>query len=443
MQPAISTAAEHSINYLAHELLNEHLTRGLITENTILIGVLTIILGAIFYTSSLDSWKGFYKFVPALLLCYVLPALLSEFNLVDLEIRDTPYKSLAKPFLLPAALVLMTLGIDFEGLKKLGWRAIVMFLAGTVGVIIGGPIALILTDLMAPDVVITDSVINGIAQNDATWRGLSTLAGSWIGGGANQAAMLETYEYKQDLYGQMVTVDIVVANLWMAVLLFGAGYYQRIDKWLKADNSAMENLKNRIKDYQSSTAKVSSTTDLMVIMAIAFGAVGVSHLLSEFISEGMSNWLGDDHPFSSGFLWLVVLTTTIGLSLSFTKMRTYEGAGASKVGSVFIYILVAAIGLRMDLSQALDNPMLIVLGIIWMIIHVAIMFGVAKLIKAPFFYVAVGSKANIGGAASAPVVASAFDPSLASVGALMAILGYAVGTYGAIACAELMRVVTP
>lgn len=443
MQSAISTAAELSINHIAHGLLNDHLTRGLITENTILIGVLTIILGAIFYTSSLDSWKGFYKFVPALLLCYVLPALLSEFNLVDLEIRDTPYKSLAKPFLLPAALVLMTLGIDFEGLKKLGWRAIVMFLAGTIGVIIGGPIALILTDLMAPDVVINDSVMNGVIQNDATWRGLSTLAGSWIGGGANQAAMLETYEYKQDLYGQMVTVDIVVANLWMAVLLFGAGYYQKIDKWLKADNSAMENLKNRIKDYQSSTAKVSSTTDLMVIMAIAFGAVGISHLHSGIISEGMTNWLGEDHPFSSGFLWLVVLTTTIGLSLSFTKMRTYEGAGASKVGSVFIYILVAAIGLRMDLSQALDNPMLIVLGIIWMIIHVAIMLGVAKLIKAPFFYVAVGSKANIGGAASAPVVASAFDPSLASVGALMAILGYAVGTYGAIACAELMRVVTP
>lgn len=414
----------------------------IITENTLLFGVLAIILGAIFYTSSLESWKKFYKFVPALLLCYVLPALLAEFNLVDEEIRDIPYKSLAKPFLLPAALVLMTLGIDFEGLKKLGWKAIVMFLAGTVGVIIGGPIALMATELMAPDVVINDSVIDGVVQNDATWRGLSTLAGSWIGGGANQAAMLETYGYKQDLYGQMVTVDIVVANMWMAVLLFGAGYYQKIDKWLKADNSAMENLKNRIKDYQHSNAKVSTTTDLMVIMAIAFGAVGISHYLSDLISEGMTNWLGADHPFSSSFLWLVVLTTTIGLGLSFTKMRKFEGAGASKIGSVFIYILVAAIGLRMDLSQALDNPMLIVLGIIWMLVHVAIMLGVAKLIKAPFFYVAVGSKANIGGAASAPVVASAFDPSLASVGALMAILGYAVGTYGAIACAELMRMVT-
>ncbi|CAG5085864.1 DUF819 family protein [Parvicella tangerina] len=422
--------------------IGDILITGLVRENTILFGMLAVVLGAIFYTSSLKSWKSFYKFVPALLLCYLIPALLSEFNLVDASIRDVPYKSLAKPFLLPAALVLMTLGIDFQGLKKLGWRAIVMFLAGTIGVIIGGPVAVLATDLISSDTVIGDTIIEGVNQYDATWRGLSTLAGSWIGGGANQAAMLETYKYKQELYGQMVTVDIVVANLWMAVLLFSAGHYKKIDNWLKADNSAMENLKNRIKDYQSSTAKVASTTDLMVIMAIAFGAVGLSHFLSSIISDAMVSILGKEHPFASSFLWLVVLTTTIGLSLSFTKMRKYEGAGASKIGSLFIYILVAAIGLRMDLMQALDNPLLILLGVIWMIIHVAIMLGVAKLIKAPLFYVAVGSKANIGGAASAPVVASAFDPSLASVGALMAILGYAVGTYGAIACAELMRMVS-
>ncbi|MCB9196828.1 MAG: DUF819 family protein [Flavobacteriales bacterium] len=414
----------------------------LITEYVSLFGVLAVILGLIFYTSSLKSWSGFYKFVPALLLCYLIPAFLAEFGLVNEELISMPYASIAKPFLLPAALVLMTLGIDFQGLKRLGWRALVMFFAGTIGVILGGPIAILLTEMISADTVIGDTIIEGISQNDATWRGLSTLAGSWIGGGANQAAMLETYEYKQDLYGQMVTVDIVVANLWMAVLLFGAGFYQKVDKWLKADNSAMENLKEKMKDYQSTNAKVTTTTDFMVILAIAFGAVGISHFLGGWTANLIKDLTSEENPLASDFLWLVVYTTTIGLILSFTKMRKYEGAGASKIGSVFIYILVAAIGLRMDLGQALDNPMLIVLGLIWMIIHVSIMFLVAKIIKAPLFYVAVGSQANIGGAASAPVVASAFDPSLASVGALMAILGYAVGTYGAIACAELMRMVS-
>ena len=138
---------------------------------------------------------------------------------------------------------------------------------------------------------------------------------------------------------------------------------------------------------------------------------------------------------------LIVVATTFGLVLSFTKARRLEGVGASNWGSVFIYILVATIGMKMDLKEVFNNLDLFAIGIIWILIHVIILFIVAKLIKAPFFYVAVGSQANIGGAASAPVVASAFSPTLAPVGALMAVLGYAVGTYGAIICAYLMQAV--
>ncbi len=406
----------------------------LITEDTVLFGLFAIILGVIFYTSSLNKFKKFYTFVPALLLCYLIPAILRHFNIIS-EDHSNLY-GMAKNYLLPGALVLMTLGIDFQGLKKLGWKAIAMFLTGTVGVMIGGPLAIIIMSWFSPETV-------GGIGDDATWRGLSTLAGSWIGGGANQAAMLETYHYNGDLYGRMVTVDIIVANLWMAVLLFGAGMHEKIDKWLKADSSGIENLKKRIKDYQSSTNRVATSTDMMVILAIAFGAVGISHFFGGYISEKLTELLGEESPFASSFLWLVVLSTTIGLVLSFTKLRSYEGAGASKIGSVFIYILVLTIGMKMDLTEAVKEPLLIIVGVIWMLIHVTLMIVVAKIIKAPFFYIAVGSKANIGGAASAPVVASAFDPSLASVGALLAILGYAVGTYGAIACAEMMYLVAP
>jgi uncharacterized membrane protein len=116
--------------------------------------------------------------------------------------------------------------------------------------------------------------------------------------------------------------------------------------------------------------------------------------------------------------------------------------GASKIGSVFIYILVATIGMKMDLTQIFDNPILLVIGLLWMLIHVLLMFGVAKIIRAPYFFLAVGSKANIGGAASAPVIAAAFHPSLATVGVLLAVMGYAVGTFGAIICAQLMELVS-
>jgi uncharacterized membrane protein len=138
---------------------------------------------------------------------------------------------------------------------------------------------------------------------------------------------------------------------------------------------------------------------------------------------------------------LIILTTTIGISLSFTKIRNYEGAGASKIGTVFIYILVATIGMKMDVSKIFDNIGLFAVGAIWMSIHVGLMILVAKLIKAPFFFLAVGSKANIGGAASAPVVAAAFHPALAPVGVLLAVLGYALGTYGAWLCGLIMQAV--
>jgi len=137
----------------------------------------------------------------------------------------------------------------------------------------------------------------------------------------------------------------------------------------------------------------------------------------------------------------VVIATTVGLLLSFSRARKLEGAGASTVGSAVLYILVASIGMQMDITAVLSNPGLFVVGMIWIGFHAALLLIVGKLIKAPLFYLAVGSQANVGGAASAPVVASAFHPSLAPVGVLLAVLGYAVGTYGAWLCGQILRVI--
>ena len=279
---------------------------------------------------------------------------------------------------------------------------------------------------------------------DELWRGLSTIAGSWIGGGANQAAMKEIFEVSDNLFGSMLVVDIVVANIWMAFLFYGADNTKKIDKWLQSDVTAIEQLKTKVADYKAKVSKIPTTTDLFVMMAVAFGGVALSHWFSDLIvpllsqhSETLESMRLNS--LMSGFFWLIVVATTFGLVLSFTKARRLEGVGASNWGSVFIYILVATIGMKMDLKEVFNNLDLFAIGIIWILIHVIILFIVAKLIKAPFFYVAVGSQANIGGAASAPVVASAFSPTLAPVGALMAVLGYAVGTYGAIICAYLMQ----
>ena len=297
--------------------------------------------------------------------------------------------------------------------------------------------------------MVSPETVGGVGP-DAVWRGLATLAGSWIGGGANQAAMLEIYNYNTENYAGMVIVDIVVANIWMAILLLGIGKSDKIDKWLKADTSAIERLKEKMSSYSSKMERNPTLADYMVILGIAFVIVGIAHLGANFISQFLINNVASVSDktsamssFGSQFFWMITIATMLGIGLSFTKFRSYEGAGASKIGSIFIYILVASIGMKMDLTKIMDNPGLLVVGLVWMLIHVIILVTMAKLIRAPYFFLAVGSKANIGGAASAPVVAAAFHPSLATVGVLLAVFGYVVGTYGAMLTAELMRIVAP
>ena len=457
----------------------------LFTNDAVILGVLMIVLATVFVTSSSEDtfWQKFYTYCPALLLCYFIPALLNyplhlispewfDEKVLDLaaslnisipensnfheikeifsknNVEESQYKGfieksslyhVASRYLLPASLVLLCLSIDLKSVLNLGWRAIVMFLAATLGIILGGGIALFIVHSISPETVA------GTGEN-AIWRGLSTIAGSWIGGGANQAAMKEIYEPSGSLFGAMIVIDVVVANIWMAFLLYGANMSDRIDRFLKADASAITSLKKKMEEFQAKHARIASTTDLFLILAVGFGATAAAHFCADIITPFMESYSElltrlKLTSLMSGFFWLVVFATTFGVLLSFTPLRNLEGAGASKIGSVCIYILVATIGMQMNLAEIGQYLGLFFLGIVWMIIHVSILLLVAYLVKAPFFFVAVGSQANIGGAASAPVVASAFSPALAPVGVLLAVLGYALGTYGAIAAAWLMQYV--
>ncbi len=420
------------------------------TNDTIVFGLLMLALGFVFYTEK--QFPKLYKIVPGLFMAYMVPAVLTSTGLIAPEWETispagetVKHKSniyfIASRMLLPAALVLMTLSIDLKAVFNLGWKALIMFFTGTLGIIIGGPIAILLIAMVSPETV-------GGVGADAVWRGLATLAGSWIGGGANQTAMLEIYGYNQKLYGGMVFVDIVVANIWMAILLFGIGKRKAINQWLKADISAIEDLKERVSSFTEKVKKNPTVTDYMLILAIAFGAVSLAHLASNFLApyfKGVIASISNDTTrniftfLGSSFFWMISIATLIAILLSYTKAKNLEGAGASKIGSVFIYILVASIGMKMDLTMIFDNLGLIAIGVVWMSIHAGLLILVAKLIKAPYFFLAVGSQANVGGAASAPIVASAFHPSLATVGVLLAVFGYAIGTIAAIACTILME----
>ena len=180
-------------------------------------------------------------------------------------------------------------------------------------------------------------------------------------------------------------------------------------------------------------------------MAIGFGCTGVAHFFSDLISPFLSENYPqlEDYSLTSGFFWIVVIAATLGVGLSFTKVRSLESAGASNLGTIFVYVLVAVIGMNMNIMAVFENPGLFLIGFIWISFHALLLVIVAKIIRAPYFFVAVGSQANVGGAASAPIVAAYFSPSLAPVGVLLAVFGYVVGTYGAYLCGLLLQGVSP
>lgn len=394
----------------------------LISNDAVVLGLLAAILALVFWTSSRKDgfWFRFYTYVPALLLCYFLPSLLNSVGIIDGSASNL--YPVARDYLLPTSLVLLCLAIDMGAILRLGPKALVMFLTGTAGVMLGAIVAYLAMGIIHPDTLAGD-----------TWRGMTTVAGSWIGGGANQAAMKEVFAVPDNLFGQFVAVDVLVANVWMAILLFLAGRAQAFDRWTGADTSAIVDMQRRIETYQAEHARNPSLADLMVILGVGLGATGLAHFLTDplvaWIATLPADWRLQDYSLTSKFFWIVVFATTFGLIASFTRARSLEGAGASKIGSVMLYVLVATIGMQMDLRALLDRPWLFVMGLIWIAVHGGLLLLVAKLIRAPLFFMAVGSQANIGGAASAPVVASAFHPALAPVGVLLAVLGYALGTY--------------
>lgn len=410
----------------------------LITNDAVVLGILVLILALVFKTSSsnIPFFKKFYTIIPSVLLCYFVPGLLNTFGVISGD-KSQLYPVMSR-YLLPASLVLFTISLDFKEIWKLRKKAGLLFLTACISIIIGGPLAIIIVSFFNPEVV-------GGKGPEEVWRGLSTIAGSWIGGGANQAAMYEIFKPSAKLFSAMIAIDVIVANFWMAILLYGAGITKKIDAWLKADNSVVDELKVKIENYQLQIIKIPSVSDIVLIIGIGFGVTGLSH----FLADNIAPWIAENAPYlekfslTSSFFWIVALVTLFGILLSFTSARKLEGAGASKMATVFLYLLIASIGMRMDVLSIFSTPGLLLVAFIWIVFHGLLLILVAKLTRTPFFFVAVNSQAVIGGAASAPIVAAAFYPTLAPVGVLLAIMGYAAGTYGGYLCGILMQMVSP
>lgn len=388
----------------------------LLTDPMAIFAYMAAVLGILFWLSGLPRFQKLFELTPPVIYAYFIPTLSTT---VGITPAASPAYDWMIRYLLPVALVLLMITIDLKSVAKLGGMALIMVVTGTVGIVIGAPVAL--------------AVFGSFLPHDA-WMGLAALSGSWIGGTANMVAIAESVGTPDSLMGPVIVVDTVVGYGWMGVLLFFSGWQHRWDARINAHTEALEETNRRLAAAEGHRHPVSLPW-LAAIVGIGFaGAV-----LAVWLGESMPN-LGDP-TIISHTTWAVLIVVTVGLVLSFTPVRVVEEHGASRVGYLALYLLLTAIGAKADLAAVLDAPAFLAAGVLWIGIHVVILVAVARLIRAPLFFVATGSMANIGGAASAPVVAGVYHPAMAPVGLLMAVVGYVLGIYAALGAAWLLSLV--
>ena len=388
----------------------------LLTDPMAVFTYLATVLGVIFWLSGVPRLQKLFEITPPVIYAYFIPTLSTTFGITPAS--STTYDWMVR-YLLPVALILLMITIDLKSVAKLGGMALIMVVAGTLGIVIGAPIALLVFGSFLPE---------------NAWMGLAALSGSWIGGTANMVAIAESVGTPDSLMGPVIVVDTVVGYGWMGVLLLFSGWQHRWDSRINAHTEALEETNRRLADAETHRHPVEMRW-LAVILAVAFAGSVLAVSLGEMLPT-----LGDP-TIISNTTWAVLLVVTVGLLLSFTPLRTLEEHGASRIGYLALYLLLTAIGSKADLKAVIEAPAFLAAGVLWITIHVGVLLLVARIIRAPLFFVATGSMANIGGAASAPVVAGVFHPAMAPVGLLMAVVGYVLGIYAALGAAWLLALV--
>lgn len=380
--------------------------------NAIFIYIITLI-GIIHYLSSLRALKKIFKYAPPIIWIYFLPMLSSGIGIIP---TDSSLYSWTSKYLLPPALILLLLSSNVKILSTLGSKAIGTMLFGTLGIVLGGPISLLIFGSFLPE--------------DA-WMGLAALSGSWIGGSANMVAIGKSIGTSDNLFGNMIVIDTVVGYGWMGIVILISGHQKRIDKWNNADTRIIDEL--NIKMNTEDLKRPTSFNDLLTIVVVS--------LFFGLFSLELGKLIPDLGKVITSFGWTIILVSLIGISLSFTRLSQLNNVGASHVGNLFLYILLGTIGAKANITQIADLPYYIAVGVIWIFIHAIILFFGGRLLKAPMFLIATSSQANIGGVVSAPIIATVYKKSLAPVGLLMGVIGNIIGIYAGLFTAWLLSLV--
>lgn len=384
----------------------------MIQDPGLILAYLAGVVGLVFQVSRARALAPLFDRLPALVWTYFLPMLSTSVGI--LPSTSPVYSALAR-YLLPASLVLMLLSAELRSIARLGRTALVVMVAGCLGIMLGALLGYAVLRPWLPE---------------ESWKAVGALTATWTGGSANLVAVATTLGLSPELQGVIIIVDTVVGYSWMGVLIWLAGQQVRVDRWLGADRSQVAGLGERLAERREAQRRPMGLSDVTLMVALAVGLTIASLQIGARMPP-----LG---RVLNAFSWAVLIVTTVSLLLSLTRVARLEEAGASTLGYAGFYLLLASVGAQGDLRKVVSNPQFVLLGLIVIAVHAVVTLLAVRLLRAPVFFFGAASQACLGGYSSAPVVAAIYEPAMAPLGLLLAVLGNLTGTYLGLLTAQVL-----
>lgn len=387
----------------------------MITEGFMYIAALIFIAAILVNLPKIFKGKKaetFFKFAPPIVLIYLGLMVLCTIKFWDLEATTGAYNAMKNP-LLYAMIFIMLLRCDLRKIIKLGPKMLIGFFSATLSIGLG--------------FVVAYAIMHGALGAEA-WKSLGALCGSWMGGGGNMLAIQAALDVSESSMAYALVMDSICATFYVMFLLWVIGFSKKFNKWTKADTKIIDEIGLVLEKEAMANTKPLTWQNIVLLLG--------SGLLVSAICQQLGAMINNVAPFLDKATWTVLIVTVLGIALAMTPFGKIKGT--EEISNALLYIVVALIASRADLGSMGNAPMWLLTGLIILVIHVAIMVLLAKLLKLDIFTCAVASLANIGGTATAPVLAGTYSSALVPVGIIMALLGYVIGTGGGLIAAQLM-----
>ena len=384
----------------------------MITNGFAYIAALVFLAAVLVGAEKLTKWK-FFKYVPPVVLLYLLTMVLCTVGAWDMEATKPAYAAL-KNNILYAMLVLMLLRCDIRKILKLGPRMLGGFFSASISIGIG--------------FIVTYAVMHSQLGAEA-WKALGALCGSWMGGSGNMVAVQAALNIGESDMAYALVIDSIDYSIWVMFLLWAISFAPQFNKWTKASTSTLDEVCKRLEDEQAAASNHITFAGMLFL-------IGGSLLVSA-LSQNLGVAINGVAPWLDKATWTVLVVTVISLIAAVTPIGKI--AGSAELSNVMLYIVIALLASRASLLELTDAPMWILSGFMILAIHGIILVILAKIFKLDLFTCGVASLANIGGTASAPILAASYSGALVPVGVLMALMGYVIGTGGGLIVANIMK----